>query len=185
MEPDKVAAMADNCRFLLEGGEIHPLRWIRLARSRHFRLYNANFEQYLMAENYYFAWMQTNDTTHLDNLIAVLYRKPWQRWNAAKIQKRARYFSSIAPEVKNSVFLWYAGFRKLVERRCPNLYSKKGSSEKLNVSEYLNGMIHALNNNDITRNPGLMKQPVWDALNEMEQRALEAVKMKEALTKKH
>lgn len=180
---DQLADMAGKCEFLLKPGEIKPLRWIRFARARHFRLYNACFEEYLMAENYYFAFMQTNDPVHLDNLMAVLYRCPWQRWNAGKIQNRAVRFRNVAPEVKNTVFLWYVGFRQLVEKKCPNLYSKKGGG-RLNVREYINGMIHALNNNDITLNEKLMRQPVWNALNEMEQRALEAVKAKEAITKK-
>ena len=152
MDAGQLAEMAGKCAFLLEGGEIKPLRWIRWARARHYRLYNACFEEYLMAENYYLAFMQTNNPVHLDNLMAVLYRRPWHWWNAEKIQVRA------------------------------GMFSKKGSG-KVNAREYVNGMIHALNNQDITLNKKLMKQPAWDALNELEQRALEAVKMKEAIDK--
>jgi len=182
MDAGQLSEMAGKCAYLLEGGEIKPLRWIRWARARHYRLYNACFEEYLMAENYYFAFMQTNDPVHLDNLMAVLYRRPWHRWNAEKIQVRAGMFNNVEPEVKNTVFMWYVGFRQLVEKQCPNLYSKKGSG-KVNAREYINGMIHALNNQDITLNKKLMKQPAWDALNELEQRAIEAVKQEEAMNK--
>lgn len=183
LSAEQLAQMANKCAFLLTPSEIKPLPWIKFAHARHYRLYNARFEEYLMAENYYFAFMQTNDPAHLDNLIAVLYRRPWHRWNAEKIQQRAIIFKNVAPEVKNTVFMWYTAFRKLIEQKCPNLYSQKGSG-KANVSEYVNGMVHALNNNDITKNKTLLKQATWDAINELEQRALEAVKMKETLENK-
>ncbi len=178
------AVMINKCRFLLQPGEITPLKWIKLARARHFRLYNASFEEYLMAENYYFAYIDTKEEKHLDNLISVLYRRPWHRWNAEKIRKRAAIFKNIDAEVKNAVFMWYIGFRAMVPQRCPNLFSGKKSSEKLNISEYINGMVHQLNNGNITLNKKLLKQPVWDALNEMEMRALDAINMEKKANNK-
>ena len=180
IQTDVLAQMAEKCRFLLDAGEIRPLRWLNFARARHFRLYNATFDEYLMAENYYFAFIETKRDEHLDNLIAVLYRRPWHKWNSDKIQKRAKIFRKVNPEAKNSVFMWYVGFRSLVPKQCPNLFSGKKSTEKFNVRQYINGMVHQLNNGNITLNKQLLKQPLWDALNELEQRAWEAAKIEEA-----
>jgi len=87
---ETMAHMAEQCRFLLQPAEVKPIRWIRLARARHYRLQNATFEEYLMSENYFMAYTQTKRPEHLDNLMSVLYRRPWHRWNANKIQKRAK-----------------------------------------------------------------------------------------------
>ncbi len=173
LEADKLSEMAGHCRFLLEPGEIHPLPWIGLARARHFRLYNATFGEYLMAENYYFAYIQTKKNEHLDNLISCLYRRPWQRWNADRIQKRARLFRNVTPGVKNAVFMWYIGFRSYVPKRCKTLFSGRKSKRPFKVREYINGMVHQLNNGNITIKNKLLRRPVWDALDELEQRAID------------
>jgi hypothetical protein len=165
--------MKRQVEFLLQPDEVHPLSRIGWAKACHFRLYNARFEQYLMAENYYFAYLETKNDEHLDNLISCLYRRPWHRWNAAKIQKRAKQFRKVDPSIKYTVFMWYIGFRSYVPKRCSSLFSGKKSKRKFNPREYINGMIHQLNNGDITIKAKLLKQSAWDALDELEQRAID------------
>lgn len=173
MTAELVTLMAEKCRFLFSPGEIKPLPWIRMAKARHYRLYNASFEEYLMAENYYFAYTETKNQAHLDNLIAVLYRRPWHRWNSSRIQERAKIFRHVNPEVKNCVFMWYIGFRNYIPERCPSLFSGKKSSGSFKPRTYINGMIHQLSNGDITLKKKLLSLPALDALDELEQRALE------------
>lgn len=173
LEADLITEMARKCDFILQPDEIKPLSRIGFARARHYRLYNATFEEYLMAENYYFAYLDTKKDEHLDNLIACLYRRPWHRWNAAKIQNRAKQFRNVDPAIKYTVFMWYIGFRSYVPKRCKSLFSGKKSNRPFNPREYINGMIHQLNNGDITIKDKLLKQPVWDALDELEQRAID------------
>jgi hypothetical protein len=173
LTPETIAQMAEKCRFLLQPGEVKPLPRIKLSRARHYRLYNACFEEYLMAENYYFAYTETKDPVHLDNLIAVLYRRPWERWNASRIQTRAKIFRSVDAAVKNSVFMWYVGFRSYIPVRCPSLFSGEKSNRPFKPRDYINGMVHQLSNGDITIKQQLMKQPAMDALDELEQRAVE------------
>jgi hypothetical protein len=172
LEPEIVAQMAGKCKFLLDPGEIKPIPWIRMAKARHYRLYNASFDEYLMAENYYFAYTMTKDPVHIDNLISVLYRRPWHRWNATRIQKRARIFQDVDFGVKYTVFMWYAGFRNYLPRRCPALYSGEKSSGAFNPRDYINSIIHQLSNGDITIKKTLLRQPALDALDELEQRAV-------------
>jgi hypothetical protein len=176
--PDQFVDMISKCEFVLNPGEVKPLRWIKLAKARHFRLYNATFDEYLMAENYFFAYTETNDGKHLDNLISVLYRRPWQHWNSKKIQKRAVKFRKVDPAVKNAVFLWYVGFRHYVSKRCKTLFSGGKSSVPFNPRGYINGIIHQLNNGDITIKDILLRQPAWSALDELEQRAIEVENIK-------
>jgi hypothetical protein len=174
MDADQIAEAKKKVEFLLSPDEIHPLKWIGLTRARHFRLYNASFEEYLMAENYYFAYIETKKPEHLDNLISVLYRLPWHRWNAEKIQLRAARFRSVSPVIKQTVFLWYIGFRSFIPKRCPALFSGPPSKKAFNPRNYINGMIHQLSNGDITIKNKLLQQSCWDALDELEQRAIEA-----------
>jgi len=175
LDSDLLSEVKEKCIFLLETGEVKPLHRIRMARPRHYRLYNASFEQYLMAENYYFAYTETRKEEHIDNLIACLYRKPWQKWDAEKIQRRSKYVKNVDFAVKNCVFLWYIGFRSYVPKRCKALFSSKGNSNgrPFNPREYINGMIHQLSNGDVTIKDKLLSIPCWDALDELEQRALE------------
>lgn len=173
LDADQISELSHRCDFILQPDEVKPLSWIGFARARQYRLYNATFEEYLMAENYYFAYIETKKDEHLDNLISCLYRRPWHRWNAEKIQKRAKQFRKVDPAIKYTVFMWYIGFRSYVPKRCVNLFSGKKSKRKFNPREYINGMIHQLNNGDITIKAKLMKQSVWDALDELEQRAID------------
>ena len=173
IDDDMLSEMAKRCEFLLKPDEVKPLRWIGVSRARQYRLYNATFEEYLMAENYYFAYIDTKKEEHLENLMACLYRRPWQGWNASKIQKRASIFRKIKPEVKNAAFMWYVGFRAYVPKRCKTLFSGKKSKRPFHPREYINGMIHQLNNGDITITDKLLKKPVWEALDELEQRAID------------
>lgn len=186
MTAEQLALLSEKCRFLLTPDEVKPIKkFNRFAFARHYRLYNTNFEEYLMAENYYFAFTHTQDVEHLDNLISVLYRYPWQRWNSEKIQKRSQKFANLSPEEKYSVFLWYAGFRNYVSKRCKTLFSNKGggSDTAFNPRNYINGMIHQLTNADVTARSKLLKTPTMAALDELEQRAIEAEKTEEQMKK--
>ena len=181
LDNDQLALMADRLAYLMEINECNPVRRVRFARSRHRRLYNASFEEYLMAENYFFAYSQTFQQQHLDALISVLYRFPWQKWNSDKIEKRSRWFRKVSQEKKNAIFLWYLGFRNYVKRRCPKLFS--GSGSEPDIRAYINGVIHTLNNGDITLTDKLLKQPCWYALDELEQRAAERERLMNAQKK--
>ena len=132
-----------------------------------------------MAVNYYFAYVETHKEEHLNNLIAVLYRKPWHRWKSNKIRKRAKAFKKVDPAIKNLVFMWYVGFRQYVPTRCKSLFSGKKSKRPFTVPGYINGMIHQLTNGDITIKNKLLKQLAWDALDELEQRAVDAEMLNE------
>ncbi len=175
LDANQISEMKKAVDYLLQSDEVKPLSWIGFARARQYRLYNATFEEYLMAENYYFAYIETKKDEHLDNLISCLYRRPWHQWNAEKIQKRAKQFRNVDPAIKYTVFMWYIGFRTYVPKRCKALFSSKGSGKRrpFNPREYINGMIHQLNNGDITIKEKLLKQPIWDALDELEQRAID------------
>ena len=166
--------LCNRCLFLLTPDEVMPVKRIGFSRARHYRLYNATFEEYLMAENYFFAFTQTKQDEHLDNLIACIYRMPWQKWDASKIQERAKAFKNVDPAIKFTVLLWYMGFRSYVPKRCKLLFSVKGNSgNQFNPREYINGMVHQLSNGDITIKGKLLSSPCWDALDELEQRALD------------
>lgn len=187
LNAEQLALLSEKCRYLLTPDEANPVRrFKRFALARHPRLYNTSFDEYLMAENYYFAFTQTQNFEHLDHLISVLYRYPWQRWNSAKIQKRAAKFTTLSMAEKYSVFLWYAGFRHYVSKRCNTLFSNKGGGGggAFNPRSYINNMIHQLTNSDVTLREKLLKTPTMGALDELEQRAIEAEKIRPKKPKK-
>ena len=174
IDSELMSELTERCRFLLTPDEVKPVKRIGCSHARQYRMYNATFEEYLMAENYFFAFTHTKKDEHLDNLIACIYRYSWQKWDAGKIQNRAKAFRNIDPAIKFSVLLWYMGFRSYVPKRCKLLFSVKASSgNQFNPREYINGMIHQLSNGDITIKSKLLSAPCWDALDELEQRAID------------
>lgn len=182
LDNDQLAVMADKLEYLMDIKECQPIRWIRMARARHYRLYNATLEEYLLTENYFFAYSKTYQVKHLENMMAILYQVPWQKFSADKVEGRSKRFQRVSIEKKNSMFIWYVGFRSYVRRRCPNLFSGSGKGLP-DIRQYINGIIHTLNNGDITLTEKLLKQPAWFALDELEQRAKAAVEHEQQKSK--
>lgn len=180
LDNDQLAIMANKLEYLTEISECRPIRWIRGTRARHHRMYNACFEEYLMAENYFFAYNKTKQVQYLEQLMAILYRYPWQRWSSNLINKRSHKFRKVSDGKKYAALVWYIGFRSYVQKRCKNLFSGSSGSTQ-NIRDYINGVIHTLNNGDITITDRMLRQPCWYALDELEQRAKIAVEEAEKL----
>jgi hypothetical protein len=180
VDDEQMVAFTDGCRWLISIDECTPPKWLKANRSRHPRLYNATFDEYLMAENYFFAFQTTNDPVHLDCLIASLYRYPWSKWDSNLIKKRSKRFSNLSPEIKNRVLIWYLGFRVYVSRRCKTLFTPEGSGTKetFNARRYINGLVHQLSNGDVTIKNRILTAKAMDALDELEQRAIEVKNLK-------
>ncbi len=162
--------------------EIKPLRSIAFAKPVNYRLHNTNFEVFLAAENYYIAFEQTKDPVHLNNLVACLYYLPLQKFNEKKIQKRSRYFTLVPLHVKYTVFLWYSGFRYIVSKKCPDLFSsnKKASNQaKIVIKDHILGLIRGLTEGDVTKTNNIYKTDTWTALYELDAKAKEGREFRE------
>lgn len=170
--------------WLLKDDECKPLRSIGLSRPYNYRFYNATFETYLMAENYFQAFSYKKDVTHLNCLVATLYNLPFQKFNSNKIKKRSFRFQRTNMQTKLAVYMWYAGFRKYVSAECPTLFKPSGSGKPVKIKEQINSMMRMVNKGYINDNPGIMKAKVWDALYEMEAMAKEVESIRQNVPKK-
>ena len=158
-----------------------PLPRIRRAKPLHYRLYNAIFEQYLMAENFFMAFTKTDDVAHLNCLCVVLHTRHFQKWDSSLIKKRSKYFTKVSMAEKTTVYTWYISFRNYVASECPNLQKPSSNGEEPKMKEMVRGMVRMLNKGDIKGNETIYKAPVWDALYELEAQAEEYEKQKEAI----
>lgn len=179
IEDTLFASAVSKMSFLLQPPEGYiPIKRIKRGRAIHPKFYGVIFEVYLMAENFYMAYTKTNKIEFLDCLCAVLYKRPFQKWNSSLLKKRAKYFSKVDPHLKITVFTWYASFRNMVVRECPNLNSPAQSGSEPKIKEIVNGMMRMLNKGDIKGNPAILKADTWDALYELEAQAKEYKQLK-------
>lgn len=175
----EINAMAEQCAFVLDTeGEVHPLKRIRSARALDYRLYDATFEHFLMAQNYFEMYHSQRKEELLNCLCSILYKRRFKPFNSSLIIKDSAYYKRVSMLKKHTVYLWYAGFQNLVTKRCPTLMKKSGGGEKSSMREQINTMMRMVNGGDISKNKEILNAPMWDALYEMEAQAVEYNKQK-------
>jgi hypothetical protein len=138
-----------------------------------FGLYNLNVEQYLNCENNFMAFTANGDTAHLKKLAINL-------WAPARINRQpAKRIARLPEDVKNAIILFYTGSRDFLAGEFPTLFSRSGGSGPSDVT----ALIRTLNGGDVTRNEGILKVQLWDALKQLEDMALAAERLKNSLHK--
>ena len=99
---------------------------------------NMSFLEFIKADNYYSAFMQSGNTEHLNHLVAVLYRPSrtdlWQEspdfkgderipLNEYHITDRAKQARRIHLVDRYAILLQYAGLRAYLQQRYPETFS--------------------------------------------------------------
>lgn len=179
---EQLRAMSEYCSFLLdEIHDIEPLRF-RILKNPDKRIYKSIFDQYLNAENEFEAYKNTGREVHLERLMAVFYRYPWQRFNDNWLQRRSRKFRRLSLKKKYLAFMWYAGVRAYISQRFPHLFKGGDENNEPDMFEQVTNMLRALNKGDVTRNKALLKSNVYEALAELEHMSEEAENLKNQKT---
>lgn len=165
-------------RFLREPTEYAPLTEQLLPKLPYLKWYqglgarlwgpragfrNLRFAEFIFADAYYGRYLQTNDETQLDRLVAVLYRaqradyRPTapdyggdrrEDFNENLLDARTRHVALLPHHVKYAVLLWYRGCRHQLETRFEYVFTadtqqkatKSGWSEVLH--ELAGGVHH-------------------------------------------
>jgi len=125
---------------------------------------NLRFDEFIFADSYYLRYLQTQEATWLDQLVAVLYRperRPYrpravdyagdrrEDFNEHLVPARARQLARLPLATKQAVLLYYQGCRRLLEQRYEYVFSddntaKAGHSGWQEVLHELAGGVHRL-----------------------------------------
>jgi len=122
----------------------------------HFKLYGLTLEEWIIADQMYIGYAKTKDFKFLDNMLAILYKKENETWNAsANLECRAKRFTDIKPEIKYLVFLWYTSCKLWLKIKYPYLFAAPDGTKTghQSANDYVMGLLSALNEGDITHNP--------------------------------
>lgn len=176
MDPEEVAWFAKQFSFLTEKiEEITPLH--KMAHREHVdsRLRGVSLIHYLAMENYYQAYLFKNNVQNLNKLCACFY-SAGKNFNDAETEKRAKRFRWIPFHERYTVFLWYSGLKKVLQKSFPHYFIAFESDETPsapNMRKQIDVMMRSLNGGDITKNPQIYDTELWTALAELDAKALE------------
>lgn len=131
---------------------------------------------YIAAENYYQAYLHTEDSQYLLRLASVLY-SGGKSWSDADTNKEARKFRFCTSEELFTVFLWYTSVKQLLAEKYDDLFSSAGSTSEKNGSPdmrvHINNMLRVLTASDVTKMEAVLETETWYALNELNEKSRE------------
>ena len=167
---------------------IRPVQKILTYRACDELLRDTIFSQYLEAENYYQAYLFTQDEQHLGKLIATLYQTG-KKYDNTFTEKRGRFFTQLTSELKKLItIMWMMGVKEYFSHQWPDLFERTESGiddeEPTAPDMYaiIQNQVRLLTEGDITKRDQVLKSNTWDALEEMNAKVREAKEMKKMQT---
>lgn len=141
---------------------------------------NLKFEDYLMAENHYQAYIFTKDNKHLVKLMAVLYRRNGNPDKAASIKYIEFWLSPVKRQI---TLMWMVGVKEFLSGKFSHLFvrvQQEADEEPKapDMFKIMTSQIRMLTNGDLTKNEKVLKSNTWDALNEMNEKCKENEQLK-------
>jgi len=133
-------------------------------RSPNLYLYNITLEQFLMAENFYNAFIETGDFRKLDRLLACLYCNSFEHLNVNKV---AKTIGRRAISDRYACFIWFSGVKSWLSNKYPYIFSASDSKEDAPPDAVVLNLLSSLNEGDITRNGKILKTRMHEAFHEL------------------
>ncbi len=167
-----------------------PWLWIGIRRwfGPSNKCYNLTLNEYLHAETALFGYNKSGKPEYLDRLCAILYRPGGkgstdadrrQPFNDFTYMKNASRFRLIGMHKRIAILMFYNGCRSEWANSFPLLF-KSGyrTSEPSFPAPEIKRMIRILGEGDVTKNTILLQTPVWEAFEQLNDRAAEIKKIK-------
>lgn len=132
------------------------------------------FEQYIIVDNLYQGYLQTQDDALLDDIASVVY--PGIK-------------TPLAADERIAIFYWVASLKDFFSRRYPDFYQPAASSNLLgdaqpDVEGAMNAQIRALTKGDVTKEAEVLALDTHRALTELNAQAREYKQLNSQLNKK-
>lgn len=142
------------------------------------QMQDTTFLQYINAENYYQAYLHTQDETYLLQLLATLYQHPNSKRNT-KEYKTSYLQRKVTKQDKTMVILWYASTKNYFANKWQDWFERADSNSKQapDMHAIIQNQLRILNNGDITKNSDIFESPTWEALDELNAKAAEYRKL--------
>lgn len=163
---DVVANVVKTLEWILE--EVTMLNFcpeLKGRRTPNFMLYNISLKQYLLADNYYRGYVETNQWPELCRMAAVLYCHDPE---VIDIEQESKRIMKMDEAQVYSVFIWFSGVKNWLRDQYPWIFvNSTDGSEFVAPAEVLLSMVSSLNGGDITRNKNVLNTMVHEALYEL------------------
>ncbi len=132
------------------------------------RLYGIRLDQWLLADNHYLAYANSQKVIHLDTMLAALYNRGYELWYEGKhIEKWARRFRRVPMYQKYLVFLWYTAAKKWLMEKYPYVFPEGSNTTGTPADELVMGFIAALNEGRVADNSIIKATELHEALYEL------------------
>lgn len=87
-----------------------------------FKLYGLSLEEWIIIDQMYIGYAKTKNIKFLDNMLAVSYTLPGEKWDeSADLNKRASRFTAIPEHSRYIIFLWYTSCKLWLKVKYPFL----------------------------------------------------------------
>lgn len=145
----------------------HPVRINRIGRHRAVAadFSGVSFEDWLIVDSLYQAYIESQDDERLDDMTEVLYGKRM----------------TLLPYLRVSVFFWVASLKEMFSRRFPNFLrpaSTDGEGRRASQEDSVNAQIRALTKGDISKRDRILSMDCHIALTELDALAREYEEMR-------
>jgi hypothetical protein len=149
------------------------------------KLANLTAEEFMYCEASYERWLQTTQTSHLDLLFTVLFRRKYffntfrASFDAQKLPKAQIRAAKLKSYVKKAVAMNYAGIRNLIIDRHPNVWKKATEGETSGSGGTTNwaGIILDLSGDKFGTYEQTIKTNIWLVLADLDKKAKQAAEM--------
>lgn len=148
------------------------------------------FKVFVSCENWYQAYLYTQDHYYLQVLTSALYSQARfegyypSGWDAGRVEQDAGRFDNASQPALFSVFLWYSSVKKLLSQQFEYFFQPvtRADQDEENTPPdmrgYINSMLRALTGGDITKQDQVLESDTWIALYELNEKAKEYEELK-------
>lgn len=153
---------------------VKPLHELQGYRPVFDTLEGTPLKLYLAAENYYQAYLYTEDEFYLRCLASVLY-SAGTSWNDSDTAELQNYFKGCSPAELFTVFLWYNSIKQILADQFPYLFapSENTGNNTPDMRSHINNMLRVLTSCDVTKMEAVLDSETWYALFELNEKARE------------
>ena len=134
-----------------------------------FKLYGLTLEEWLIVDQMYIGYAKSKNIKFLDNMLAVLYTLPGEKWDeSTDMDERAARFTSLPEHTRYIVFLWYTSCKLWLKVKYSYLFESSESSEsQQSANDYVMTLLSSLNEGNVANNILLKKSPCHEVFYEL------------------
>lgn len=134
-----------------------------------FKLYGINLEEWIIVDQMYIGYAKTKDIKFLDNMLAVLYHLPGEKWDEnTDLTNRAARFKPMPEHARYIIFLWYTSCKLWLKKKYFYLFDTDPDGEaQQSANDYVMSLLSSLNEGSVANNPLIKRTPCHEVFYEL------------------